>query len=281
MFPTPDPFLVRRHTPPALTNETLVACAGFETRIWRFERLASHLSDWLPEFVFRPEDLPPAIRNTTELRKLMERAVKHLYEEGVRSNRGEIGELLLHVCCRQFFSTFPAISKLFYKTASNDVVKGFDIAHIRTVGAEVELWLGEAKFYGRGDQAVRDAIASVNKHLSNKFLSAEKILLGGKVSTATPGYEKIQWLFDPDTSLDEIFTRIVIPILVAYDSDSCASYIDDASYDALLSTEIRELDALIGDKIDRALELVMLYVPMNAKDLLEASFNKKISGFRP
>src|SRR5262245_7066038 len=80
-FPKPDTLLTLRPAPPDCATKTLIACPGFETRIWRYERLAAHLTDWLPEFVFRPEDLPSEIVNTTALRKLMERAVGHLYEE--------------------------------------------------------------------------------------------------------------------------------------------------------------------------------------------------------
>ena len=145
-FPKPDQeVLSPRSASASGKHPTIVVCPGFETRIWRYERLAAHLTDWLPEFVFRPEDLPPEIVNTTAIRKLMERAVNHLYDENTKTSRGELGELLLHVTCRQFCNTFPAVSKLFYKTSTNEVVKGFDIAHVRMkTESEVELWLGEA-----------------------------------------------------------------------------------------------------------------------------------------
>lgn len=280
-FPRPDPLLRLRRAPSLRTRRTLVVCPGFETRIWRYERLAAHLTDWIPEFVFRPEDLPPSIKNTTALRKLMENGVRHLYDEETTTSRGELGELLLHVACRQFCGTFPAISKLFYKTASNDIVKGFDIAHVRySKEAGAELWLGEAKFYKNGRSAVIDALQSINAHLDAGFLKAEKALLGGKLSRDTPGYSHIRWLFDPDTSLDDIFARLVIPILIAYNSDSCRRYNDNASYDLALEREISLLDTHISGRIRDDIEIVTIYVPMDTKERLQASFNKKLLGYR-
>jgi HamA len=280
-FPLPEPLLVQRAAPNSLKCKSLIACPGFETKIWRFERLAAHLTDWLPEFVFRPDDLPDEILTTSAVRKLLERAVEHLYKEDTSTTRGELGELLLHVCCRQFCSTFPAVSKLFYKTSSNDVIKGFDIAHIRSVSDdEIELWLGEAKFFQDGADAVRKAVGSVNTHLSNDFLRSEKIMLGGKISPSTPGYKHIQWIFDQDTSLDEIFDRIVIPILIAYDSEACKSYQSEANYDSALVGELTRLDALLEGKIRSGVDIVLFYVPMNNKTELQSSFNKKLAGYR-
>jgi hypothetical protein len=280
-FPLPDALLVQRITPQDLVHESVVACPGFETKIWRFERLAAHLTDWLPEFVFRPDDLPDAILSTSAIRRLMERAVEHLYKEDTSTSRGELGELVLHICCRQFFSTFPAISKLRYKTSSNDVVKGFDIAHVRAISEdEVELWLGEAKFFQDGRDAIRKAVQSINTHLSNEFMKSEKIMLGGKVSPLTPGYKHIQWIFDQDTSLDEIFSRIVIPVLISYDSNACELYNDDLGYDKELEKELRKLDSLLEGRIKAGIDVMVFYFPMNTKERLQVSFDKKLSGYR-
>jgi hypothetical protein len=280
MFPIPTYFLAGRSAPGQCATPTIIACPGFDAKVWRYDRLAAHMTDWLPEFVFRPEDLPSNIENTTALRKLMERAVHHLYTEDTKTSRGELGELLLHIVCRQFCGTFPAISKLFYKTSSNEFVKGFDIAHVREDKSKnIEIWLGEAKFYQDGPSAVREAVASVNTHLKRGFLKSEKVLLGGKISPETPGYEKLQWIFDQDTPLDEIFSRIVIPILIAYDSDSCSKYLDDPSYDAGLAKEIIKLDGALSNKI-KTVDVVAAYVPMNTKTFLQEAFDKRLQGYR-
>jgi hypothetical protein len=203
----PRPFLVsrlaRERPPPRLG----CICPGFELRKWRVGRLAAHLTDWLPDFAINHEDLPEDIRNITAYRKLIEEAAQRIYTTEKSETRGELGELLLHAICRQFSGTFPTVSKVYYKTSSNDVVKGFDLVHTKydeTVD-ELQLWFGEAKFYSNGKSAVSNAIASISKHIEAGFLTSEKILLGGKISADTPGYSKLEWLFDRDTPLDEIF----------------------------------------------------------------------------
>lgn len=280
MYPVPDSFLVARKSKAIIDRQLLVPCARFEDGEWRSRRLAHHLTDWLPEFVFRPDDLPSKIANTTEVRQLMERAVAHLYSAGAQSRRGELGELLLHVCCRQFFGTFPAVSKLFYKTSSNEVVKGFDLAHVRTTSGEHEVWLGEAKFYRDGSRAIAEAIKSVRLHLERGFLKGEKIMLGGKISPSTPGYERLQWMFDVDTPLDEIFDRIVVPILITFESNSCSRYRDEANYETELETELVALDdRFSGHGIPVSIMKIML--PMKSKAALQAEFDRRLGFLRP
>jgi uncharacterized protein DUF1837 len=202
----PTPFLVSRFSDIEQNPKLNCVCPGFELKKWRVERLAAHLLDWLPDFAVRHDDLPEQIENITDYRKLIEIAARRVYEIEKSENRGEIGELLLHIVCRQFSGTFPTVSKVYYKSSSNDFVKGFDLVHTRydQETDELELWLGEAKFWASGSNAVIDAIKSIRKHLDAGFLTSEKILLGGKVSHDTPGYEELEWLFDRDTPLDEI-----------------------------------------------------------------------------
>ena len=280
MYPIPTPLLSARKSETIEARKLLVPCPNFDNRSWRFKRLAAHLTDWLPEFSFRPDDLPSHIENTSEVRRLMERAIEHLHSEGAGPSRGELGELLLHVCCRQFFGTFPAVSKLFYKTSSNDIVKGFDLAHVRfTEDDGIEIWLGEAKFYKNGKKAVSAAIRSVNEHLNRGFLRSEKIMIGGKISPQTPGYEKLQWMFDVDTPLDEIFDRIVIPILITFDSTSSASYIDEESYSDKLDKELSTLDDMFFKHGIEA-NIAKILIPMNTKKMLQDEFNRRIGFYR-
>ena len=178
----PKPFLISRLSDTVQNPRLNCICPGFELKKWRVERLASHLIDWLPDFAIRHDDLPEELETTTDYRRLIEKAARRVYNIEKTDKRGEIGELLLHAICRHFSGTFPTVSKVYYKTASNDVVKGFDLVHTRyeELNDELQLWLGESKFYRSGPGAVTAAIASIKDHLDAGFLTAEKILLGGK-----------------------------------------------------------------------------------------------------
>lgn len=278
----PDPFLASRLSDDKKNPRFACICPGFELRRWRFERLAAHLIDWLPDFAIKHEDLPPKIENITDYRKLIEGAAARIYRTEKSELRGEIGEILLHAFCRQFSGTFPAISKVYYKDSSNHTVKGFDLVHTRydESNDELQLWLGEAKFYTSGADAVADAIASVRKHLEAGFLTNEKIFLGNKISGDTPGYSKLQWLFERDTPLDHIFQRLVVPILVAYNSPSAARYENDESYAESLIAEIARFQEALAARLSTTnISVYCFYFPMNEKKLLISEFDKKLGAF--
>ncbi len=277
----PKEFLSSRFNDDACEPRLQCICPGFELKKWRYERLAGHLMDWLPDFAIRHDELPPKLESPTDFRKLLETAARRVYDTDHSDLRGEIGELLLHAICRQFSGTFPTVSKVYYKTSTNDVVKGYDLVHTRYDAAadELQLWLGESKFYTDGTRAVDDAISSVLKHLNAGFLTSEKVLLGGKISSDTPGYDKLQWLFERDTPLDNIFDRLVIPILIAYDSHITATYIDDISYNDKLLTECNKLHNKFQSRLSSDLSVYCFYFPMDSKSLLIESFDKKLGGY--
>ena len=277
----PRPFLTSRFFDGEHNPALDCICPGFELKKWRVERLAAHLLDWLPEFTIRHDELPHAFENMTDYRKLLETAARRVYDVDTSQNRGEIGELLLHAICRQFSGTFPTVSKIYYKTSSNDFVKGFDLVHTRYNQAadHLELWLGEAKFWVSGAGAVADAIRSIRAHLERGFLTSEKILLGGKVSRDTPRYGKLAWLFDRDTPLDEIFERLVIPILIAYDSPHTAKFEDDRSYDSALRGELVAFQEMLNRGLPRQLSAYCFYFPMDSKASLITAFDQKLRAF--
>jgi len=277
----PKPFLISRISGDHNGSQYNCVCPGFELKSWRFERLAAHLIDWLPDFAIRHDDIPEQIENLTDYRKLLERAAERIYRTEKSGQRGEIGELLLHAICRQFSGTFPAISKIYYKDTSNEVVKGFDLVHSRfdEDTNELQLWLGEAKFYRSGADAVSDAITSIRKHLDAGFLTSEKILLGSKISKDTPGYSKLEWLFERDTRLDEVFQRLIIPILIAYDSRNTSEFSNDSDYNKAIEKEVLHFQASILKRLPTNVSIYCFYLPMNSKQSLIDSFDKKLGGF--
>src|SRR5690606_14907054 len=102
--------------------------------------------------------------------KLIKRAAKTVYQSEKYEKRGEFGEILLHIGMRQFYETLPAISKVFYKTSSNETVKGFDAVHIVRNPEGLELWVGETKFYRCIKTAIRDVVPEIIEHLETNYL---------------------------------------------------------------------------------------------------------------
>src|SRR5690349_2835620 len=90
----PRPFLASRLSDDEQNPRVSFICPGFELKSWRYERLAGHLIDWLPDFAVRHADLPERIENITDYRKLIEDAAERIYKTEKSQLRGEIGELL-------------------------------------------------------------------------------------------------------------------------------------------------------------------------------------------
>jgi hypothetical protein len=108
--PHPDNFFeIRVHRLDRLPGLTAV-CAGYELKAWRHEQLAGHLIKWLPEFALTYSELK-SLRGYNAA-ELIARAARSVYMSDKYQKRGEIGELLLHVICREVFKTYPAITSL-------------------------------------------------------------------------------------------------------------------------------------------------------------------------
>jgi hypothetical protein len=141
-----------------------------------------------------------------------------VFGDGPIDRRGEPAEILLHIICRQLFQSETVINKVFFKTAGNDVVKGFDGIHIVHAPDGLELWLGEAKFYTDRDAAIRDAITSVQVHLKTNYLRGEFALVTDKIDSDWRYGHEVRQLIHENVPIQDVFTRVTVPVLLAYDS---------------------------------------------------------------
>jgi len=257
---------------------SMSACAGFELQAWRCNALSSHLIDWISDYALREEELH--VNHSNMYVKIREAAIR-IYTSEKYEKRGEVGEIILHSICRDFFDTIPISPRVFYLSSSNDVVKSFDMAHVRYLDEEnIELWLGEAKFYKNSSDAVSQAISSIKDHIDQGFLNREKLLLGPQISKDLPHYQKIRHLFSEKTSLDKLFASAVFPICIACDSDAAATgvAIDDAYREAVLSELEALRQSLIASGLASQIRLVLLYVPLGCKASLAEAFDKRLKG---
>ena len=139
--------------------------------------------------------------NSVTAAKMLNKAARIVYTTEKYGKRGEFGELLLHALVRQTFDSEPAISKIYYKTAANDTVKGFDAVHVVEQDGELELWLGEVKFHKNAKQAIRSVVDELRKHTQQDYLRAEFLLISGKIDPKWPHAGKIKNLLSDRRSL--------------------------------------------------------------------------------
>lgn len=262
-MPTPllDVLVADLEITPSLTG----LCAGFESGRWRALELARHLFDWLPEFALTASEYE-AFRPHNH-GEYLARAARAVYESDRYQRRGEFGELLLHAVIRQRFETIPAVSKVFFKDAANDTVKGFDAVHVVCASdGTLELWLGEAKFYGDLADAIAAAADDLRRHTDCAWLRGEFVAITNKIDADWPHAEALTNLIHRNRSLDQIFDAIRIPVLVSYDSAAAAgATASDAVYRAQVETELRSAHAALAGKPLPPVAVHLLLVPLADK----------------
>jgi hypothetical protein len=220
--PHPEPFLEIRVDRLDPTPALAAACAGYELGEWRCDALARHVLQWLPEFALRFSEWQ-SMNHADAVAKIA-RAALSVYESPNFRRRGEFGEILLHILLRQHIGTVPAISKIYFKDARNDTVKGFDAVHVLDRGDELELWLGEVKFYSDIAVAIRHVVAELIDHTQRDYLRSEFAAIVNKIDDVWPQAQQLRKLIAENRSLDQIFANICIPVLLTYDSEAVRNH---------------------------------------------------------
>lgn len=255
-------------------------CAGFELQKWRCDALATHIMEWIADYALVEEELNVSHAN---MYVRLQQAAIRIYTSDNYKKRGEVGEIAPHAICRDFFGTIPFAPRVHYLTASNDVVKSFDMVHVRYLdNGAFELWLGEAKFYKDSDEAIASAIKSVNAHIDAGFLKGEKLLLGPQISKNIPQYEEIRALFSQNASIDKLFETAVFPVCIATDSEAVASHKShDDQYVAAVQQELEKLNAkLKASGLLEKIRVMLIYIPLGSKQALATAFDKRLKGLQ-
>jgi hypothetical protein len=278
--PHPDVFLdVRVHEltpPPGLT----ALCAGYEGKKWRCDQLADHLIEWLPEFALKHEER--ARFGAHNGVALMRQAARSIYTSAKYVNRGEAGELLLHIAMRQVFGTVPAIAKYYYKDAANDTVKGFDAVHVVPSRAGLELWLGEVKFYDDAARAIRDVVKELKFHTDRNYMRAECAFIANKIDPTWPHAKSLKQLLHSNTSMDKIFATVCIPVLLTYDSGTIARHTTVTSkFTSELEAEVRKHHkSFCAKSLPATIRLHLILVPLGVKAALVKAFDDRLRRHR-
>ncbi len=255
-------------------------CVGYERDAWRASQFARHIIEWLPEFALKHAELNDM--NSGNAVQMIRDAAKRVYQSRKFENRGEFGELFLHAAIREVFDSHPAISKIYYKTARNDTVKGFDAVHVVGSAGALELWLGEAKFYSDIGDAVRDVVKELAAHTQANYLRDEFLLIKGKIDPTWPHAGDLEALLSENKSLDEVFSKACIAVLLTYDSDCLSSHSKcDAAYEAAFEAEVRKHHALFAGKaLPKYVTIHLILLPLNTKKTLLAELDSKLQAWQ-
>lgn len=248
---------------------------GFEKNVFRLTPLVEVIRKVIPEFalgIHEGSSIP-----LTEVVERLAEAAKTVYLTDKYKNRGEFGELILHLLLRDFCGTIPLVSKIFFKDSHNTIVHGFDGVHITVNGDEKKLWLGESKLYGNGLDGVKELAKDVINHVNGDYLKKEFELIRRKIPQSTPDIDFWRNLLHKHKNLDEVFNSIVIPLVCTYSSNLFKTHNDATEkYFEDFSIECEKLLAELKSKIETDVEIVLMLLPVPDKVTLNEELDKRL-----
>lgn len=270
-------------------GEDLALCAGFERGEWRNDQLADHVMEWLPEFALNHSEINEIGSHNAV--KLVKKAAKIVYQTEKYGSRGEFGEILLHIAIRQIYQTIPAVTKVYYKSAVNETVKGFDAVHVVKGADGLELWIGETKFYKDLSKAISDVCKEIVDHLETNYLKNEFILIKNKIDPNWPEASDLKALLDDGVSLDTVFKRACIPVLLTYESrvvksssESNQEYLDKikAEMSSAYKSMREKLKSQYQDRFKSTLPITIhvILIPLKDKPTLTSALDARLKAWQ-
>lgn len=256
-------------------------CASYDDGRWRDREFAEYLFDFLPEFCLSYSELQGFNAGTG--RRLLRKAAKLVYGSDKYRLRGEFGELLLHAVVREEFGSEPAISKIFFKGTIDEAVKGFDCVHVVSGDdGELELWLGEVKFYEDISSAIAAVAEELRAHVDRDWLRNEFLLIGNRIDDDWPHADALRQLIDERQPLDRIFKRVRIPVLLTYDSPTVGNHrSDEDPYPSAFEEEIRKLQTRFANHdIPLNVLIHLILVPLLSKSDFVKQLDERLKAWQ-
>lgn len=270
-------LIVHSETPPECGITGL--CGGYELKEWRYSQFADWLFDeHLLDFALKYSEFK-MVDGKSAPKKLREAAKIIFQTDNIK--RGEFGELLLHGILKEAYDTIPAISKIYFKDGPNETVKGFDAVHVIADETGLELWLGEVKFYNTFYNAVYDVVPEIESHFDKIYLRNEFAAIINKIDKDFPHYDKLAKLLDPNTSLDDVFKAICVPVLLTYDSALVKKHreFNDAYLNEILP-EIETNHKAFLDKVKCPVKVHLFLCPLEDKAKLSRTLLDKLAAWQ-
>jgi hypothetical protein len=176
----------------------------------------------------------------------------------------------------------PLISKFYYKTHSNDTVKGFDSVHVLVDGDDTQLWLGEVKFYSSISRAIADVVSELKDHFTSKYLRAEFMLIENKIKGHESEFNEIRKLINSANTLDDIRGSIHVPVLLTYESKTVGAYQKATlQYEAEIKNELeRHYKTFCSKELPDDVNIHLILLPIKTKKVLIDEFDRKLKALQ-
>ena len=196
-------------------------------------------------------------------------------------NRGEFGELLLHLLLRDFKGTIPLISKVYFKDSPGVPAHGFDEVHITPDDKIV--WLGESKFYSDAKRGIDALLKDLDEHFKHDYLNEQFVIIKKNLeNNSIP--QRDEWIerLTACTRLRDQLSMINIPMLCMYPHDVYKKFtnMSDAAATTYHEANIRELKSYFDSHnkhpLKTSLNIILLLFPIESKKALVTCLHEKL-----
>lgn len=251
---------------------------GFDSNQFRLQPLVDVIRSVIPEFAlgYHAGVTVPL----TDLVDRLKEAAETVYLTDNYQNRGEFGELILHLLLRDFCNSVPLVSKIYFKDSHNMPVHGFDGVHVTT--DDRKLWLGESKLYQSGSDGASGLAADLKAHVTADYLRREFSLLSRKLPQSVPDIEHWRKLMDKHRRLDEVYSGIVIPMVCTYTSPLFGQHSDNTpQYFEAFEQDCRGvLEEFERKRVHTDCDVVLMTLPVPSKAELNLELDKRLKAMK-
>lgn len=211
-----------------INKRVLSLINDFEDAKWRYAKFQNYLWDNIAQTALSQRERSALVDQSHTSLVAAARNLR-LTDKDEVGQGSEIAEVFLYGLMRDRFGALPVVPKIFYKQNAQDNAKGADSVHIVLDGDDFTLWFGEAKFYNSiADARLEAVVTSVLNSLSTDKLKKENAIIASVsdldgLSIAPALREKIKAALDNRESIDNLKSRIHIPILLLHECPTTAN----------------------------------------------------------
>lgn len=257
---------------------------GFEDGKWRFSNFQSFIWDNIAETALSQRERESLV-NRSQSQLIAAAKNLRLTDKTEDIGKGsELAEIVLYGVMKNHYSALPVVPKIFYKQNPQDNAKGADSVHIVLEGTDdFSLWFGEAKFYNSiEDTRLGAVIDSIRNALDTDKLKKENTIIANvqdidRLVQDTSLRDKIKFAIGSRNSIDDIATKIHVPILLIHECQiTCsASTFDDAYKNAIIEFHKDRANAYFKSQISK-LNSIHKYPKISFHLILLPVPNKKV-----
>lgn len=249
---------------------------GFDQNQFRLQPLVDVIAEVIPEYALGYHAGTAIPIN--ELRRRLKEAAIRVYTTDDYKNRGEFGELILHLLLRDYCGTIPLISKIVFKDADNSTVHGFDGVHVVVKDQRKELWLGESKLYTDGKAGVKALAKDLKAHLERDYLKREFSLISTKLPVEMQEIEHWRAMLHEHQRLETVLDNLCIPMVCTYSSALYGAHTANTEeYLMAFVNECQNLKNIFEErKIETSVDVILLLLPVPSKDELVANLDERL-----